>query len=161
MFCTNCGGQVNDGSHFCPNCGAALQAPGAIAARQSVPQPKDAPPPGMPGSRASAGQGQRRAQSKPKDPYQLQIKQLRLQIKQLRLDLRQLNQQIGTARIQYEESAPFLPWQLRRLDRMVEAGRLMGPAQKRQQLQQEIKQLEQQLLSLEQQQLQWQQQQQG
>lgn len=159
MFCTNCGGQVNDGSHFCPNCGAALQAPGAVVARQSVPQPKSAPPPGMPGARAGAGQGQRRAQGKPKDPYQMQIKQLRLQIKQLRLDLQQLNQQIGTARIQYEESAPFLPGGLRRLDRMVEAGRLMGPGQKRQQLQQEIKQLEQQLLSLQQQQLQWEQQQ--
>lgn len=157
MFCTNCGGQVNDGSHFCPNCGAALQAPGAIAPRQSAPQPKYAPSPAMPG----AGQGQRRAQGqgKPKDPYQLQIKQLRLQIKQLRLDLRQLNQQIGTARIQYEESAPFLPRGLRHLDRDVEAMRLWSPASKRQQLQQEIKQLEQQLLSLEQQQLQWQQQQ--
>ncbi len=102
----------------------------------------------------------RDAREKPKDPYQPQIKQLRLQIKQLRLDLQQLNQQIGTARIQYQESAPFLPWGLRRLDRMVEAGRLWDPAQKRQQLQQEIKQLEQQLLSLQQQQLQWQQQQQ-
>lgn len=161
MFCTNCGGQVNDGSHFCPNCGAALQAPGAIAARQSAPQPKYAPP-AMPGAGQGAGRGQRRAQGqgKPKDPYQLQIKQLRLQIKQLRLDLRQLNQQIGTARIQYEESAPFLPRGLRHLDRDVEAMRLWGPASKRQQLQQEIKQLEQQLLSLEQQQLQWQQQQQ-
>lgn len=156
MFCTNCGSQVNDGSHFCTNCGAPLQAPGAVATGQPAPRPKNAPS----GVRSGAGQGQRRAQGKPKDPYQLQIKQLRLQIKQLRLDLQQLNQQIGTARIQYEESAPFLPWKLRRLDRMVEAGRLYGPAQKRQQLQQEIKQLEQQLLSLQQQQLQWQQQQQ-
>lgn len=156
MFCTNCGSQVNDGSHFCTNCGAPLQAPGAVAMGQPAPRSKNAPS----GVKSSVGQGQRRAQGKPKDPYQLQIKQLRLQIKQLRLDLQQLNQQIGTARIQYEESAPFLPWQLRRVDRMVEAGRLMGPASKRQQLQQEIKQLEQQLLSLEQQQLQWQQQQQ-
>jgi len=154
MFCNTCGSQVNDGSHFCPNCGAALQAPGAVAPRQPLAQPKDAPPSGMPRSRQSQGRAQ-----KPKDPYQPQIKQLRLQIKQLRLDLQQLNQQIGTARIQYQESAPFLPWGLRRLDRMVEAGRLWNPAQKRQQLQQEIKQLEQQLLSLQQQQLQWQQQQ--
>ena len=161
MFCTNCGGQVNDGSHFCPNCGAALQAPGAVAARQSVPQPKNEPPTAKPGTWQGAGQGRGRAQGqgKPKDPYQPQIKQLRLQIKQLRLDLQQLNQQIGTARIQYQESAPFLPRGLRHLDRDVEAMRLWSPASKRQQLQQEIKQLEQQLLSLQQQQLQWQQQQ--
>lgn len=157
MFCNNCGASVQDGAHFCTNCGMHLQTPGAIAAQQPEPKLKDAHPLEMP--RAAQRQSQRQPrQAKPKDPYQMQIKQLRLQIKQLRLDLRQVNQQIGTARIQYEESAPFLRGGLRRLDRMIEAGRIMGPGQKKQQLQQQIQQLEQQLLGLEQQQMIWKQQ---
>ena len=26
MFCTHCGAQVQDGTHFCGNCGAALES---------------------------------------------------------------------------------------------------------------------------------------
>ncbi len=157
MFCSNCGNHVEDGAHFCTNCGAPLQPPGALAYQQPQPQPKDEPEYRAPAAKRTSGSSSR--QSKPKDPYQQQIKELKLQIKQLRLDLQHVNQQISQARIQYEESAPFLPWSLRRVDRMIEAGRLWNPAQKRQELQQQIQQLEQQLLGLQQAQLQWQEQQ--
>jgi DNA-binding transcriptional MerR regulator len=164
MFCASCGSQVQDGSHFCPSCGASLQAPGGVGYRQ---QPSQAMPkfePEMPQRRQGQGRGQGQAQrqAKPKDPYQLQIKQLRLQIKQLKLDLQQINQQMGKTRAQYEQGiGPLIGGWGRRIERGIEDAQLWGPQKQKQQLQQQIQQLEQQLLSLQQAQAQWQMQQQG
>src|SRR5215831_469049 len=75
MFCSQCGMRVNDGAHFCDNCGAALQAPGGVS---QVPPVKNS-----------------RGASKANDPYKEQISQLKLQIRQLKLDLKQINTEMG------------------------------------------------------------------
>lgn len=137
MFCTNCGSHNQDGARFCENCGAALQASGAVAAPQAA----------TPAKRRAA---------KPQDPYQPQIAQLKLQIKQLKLDLKRINTEMATIRSGYNQSSSFVPGGgLKRLYKDTEDMRLWGPQKKKQELQQEILVLEQQLLGLQQQQAQW------
>lgn len=137
MFCSQCGTRVQDGTHFCENCGAPLQVPGGI-------------------SQVAPAQASRRA-SKAKDPYKEQISQLKLQIRQLKLDLKQINTGMGKVRSQYNQSAAFVPRGiLRHGYKEIEDVRLWGPQQKKQELQQQIMYLEQQLLGLQQQQAQWQ-----
>ncbi|HZS77234.1 MAG TPA: zinc ribbon domain-containing protein [Ktedonobacteraceae bacterium] len=151
MFCSHCGMHVQDGDHFCNNCGAPLQQEGGVM---------QAPYPPMPGTPPSvpqvAPQGRRRAANKPKDPYKDQIAQLRLQLRQLKLQLRQLNNQISGTRSNYFEFDSFMQrGPLHNIGRMVEGAQLFGPYQQRKQLRDQIMQLEQQLLSLEQAQAQW------
>jgi hypothetical protein len=137
MFCAQCGTRVQDGTHFCENCGASLQVPGGI-------------------SQVAPAQASHRA-SKAKDPYKEQISQLKLQIRQLKLDLKQVNTGMGKVRSQYYQSAAFVPRGiLRHGYKEIEDVRLWGPQQKKQELQQQIMSLEQELLGLQQQQAQWQ-----
>jgi zinc-ribbon domain len=139
MFCINCGKHVQDGVHFCDNCGASLQAPGGVSYQQ--------PAPARTSSRAA----------RPQDPYKEPIKQLKLQIKQLKLDLKQINTKMGNTRSTYNETRAWLPsWELRHGEKMLEDALLWKPQINKQQLQQQILQLEQQLLGLQQQQAQWQ-----
>lgn len=146
MFCSQCGTHSPDGIHFCNNCGASLQAPGGASYQSPVSQPPMAAP-----SRAT-----KRA-SKPVDPYQEQIKQLKLQIRQLKLDLKQITTKMGNIRSGYNESSAFVPRGfLKHGYKEIEDLRLLGPQQQKQQLQQQIMQLEQQLLGLQQAQAQWQ-----
>lgn len=145
MFCANCGHNVQDGAHFCDNCGAALQAPRGISYQQPSSPPVPVPPKT---SRRSA---------KAQDPYEQQIKQIKLQLKQLKLDLKQVNAEMGKIRSHYNQSAAFVPRGLLRHGyKEIEDARLWGPQRNKEQLQQEIMQLEQQLLGLQQQQMQWQ-----
>ena len=166
MYCAQCGAYAEDGSRFCSNCGAPLQAPGGVAYQPS--QPYQSPSPDMveaqmpKPARHSNARGSASGNKKPQDPFQLQIKQLRLQLRQLKLDLKQLNTQIANIHTVSREESPFVPHGLLKMGfRAVEDVRLMKPQQQKQVLQQEIMQLEQQLLSLEQQQQQWKQQQEG
>jgi predicted amidophosphoribosyltransferase len=146
MFCTACGKRVKDGARFCDNCGAQLQAPGAITDYEP-----DAPMRQPRGRSSSSSSG---------DPYKDQISQLRLQIKQLKLNLKQVNTGMSKTRSQYYQTAAFVPrgildgW-LRRGYKMTEDVRLLGPQQQKQRLQQEIITLEQQLLGLQQAQADW------
>ena len=161
MFCTHCGARVDDGAHFCGNCGAALQEPGGISYQ---PEPKGAQRPNRQRAQrnpnAKAGAGTRRA-AKPQDPFQPQIKALRLQLKQMKLYLRQINQEMSVTRAQYQEMRPLLFGELAwHLGKGFEEFRLWRPQQQKQALQNQIMQMEQQLLSLEYQQAQWQAQQQ-
>ena len=136
MFCSTCGQRVQDGAHFCDNCGAQLELPGAVT--------YDAPARSV------------RTQQGTKDPYKDQIAQLRLQIKQLKLNLKQINTGMSSRRAQYNETAAFVPHGLlRRGYKMIEDAQLLGPQQQKQRLQQEIMQLEQELLGLQQAQAQW------
>lgn len=142
MFCSHCGMQVQDGVHFCGNCGAALQAPGGISDQPAY---------------SAAPSRSRRAPTKPQDPYQVPIKQLKLQLKQLKLNLKQVNTGMSKVRSQYNQSSAFVPrGLLKRGYKEFEDMRLWGPQQQKQALQQQILQLEQELLGLEQQQAQWQ-----
>jgi predicted amidophosphoribosyltransferase len=144
MFCTNCGKQAQDGAHFCDTCGVPLQAPGAISYQQPMSTTTTTKP-----------KADRRS-TKPQDPYQPQIQQIKLQLKQLKLYLKQINTGMSNTRSQYYETAAFVPrGLLRHLDKGWEDMRLLGPQQQKQQLQQQIIQLEQQLLGLQQQQMQW------
>lgn len=146
MFCSNCGSHVNDGDHFCNNCGAPLQAAGGVS-QQS---PAAAPRP------AAQAASRRSGASKPQDPYKNQIAQLKLQIRELKLDLKQITTQMANTRSQYYETAAFVPRGLLRWGyKGMEDFRLLGPQQQKQQLQQHIMQLEQQLLSLQEAQAQW------
>ncbi len=141
MFCTQCGAHVQDGAHFCENCGAALQALGAVS--------HDSPAPAAP-------QTGRRT-SKVQDPYEQQIKQIKLQLRQLKLDLKQVNTGMGRIRSRYNQSAAFVPrGMFRRGYKEIEDVRLWGPQKQKQELQQQIIQLEQQLLALQQEQARWQ-----
>ena len=135
MFCSACGQRVQDGTHFCQNCGAPLQASGAV-----IREPQ-APP-----QRGRATQ----------DPYKEQISQLKLEIKQLKLYLKQISTGMSSTRSQYYETAAFVPHGiLRQGYKWLEDFRLWQPQQQKQHLQQQIMQLEQQLLGLQQAQLQW------
>lgn len=152
MFCSNCGSHVNDGDHFCNECGAPLQAAGGIT--QHAPAPTSAvpapPAPRAPARRSGAGV------ARPKDPYKDQIAQLRLQLKEIKLRLRELNNQISGTRANYFEFDSFAQrGPLRSIGRMIEGTQLYGPYQQRQQMREQVMQMEQQLLSLQQAQAQW------
>ncbi len=151
MFCGQCGTHINDGEHFCSNCGAALQEPGALVSQ--------APRPVGGGPRRAAGSGTGRRNPRPVDPYKEQIQQLRLQIRQLKLDLRQINNNMGRTRSRYNQGAAFMPWPIREGAKIFEDINLMGSQPQKEQLQQQVMQLERQLLALQQQQAQWKQQQ--
>jgi hypothetical protein len=150
MFCSECGIHIQDGDHFCNNCGAPLQASGGVVQQPPVSMPPATSTPSMPKtSRVSNS-------SKPQDPYKDQIQQLKLHIRELKLDLKQITTYMANTRSQYYETAAFVPRGLLRLgDKMIEDFRLLGPQQQKQQLQQQIMQLERQLLSLQQAQAQW------
>src|SRR5581483_8916149 len=136
MYCSACGERVKDGTHFCPNCGAPLQAPGAITYEHQAPI--------------------QRSRGAEQDPYKEQIAQLKLEIKQLKLYLKQVNAGMSNTRSQYYETAAFVPHGLlRRGYKWLEDFRLWKPQQQKQQLQQQIMQLEQELLGLQQAQAQW------
>ncbi|HLZ55938.1 MAG TPA: zinc ribbon domain-containing protein [Ktedonosporobacter sp.] len=148
MFCSRCGTHAEDGTRFCQNCGAQLQAPGGVAQQPYPRRMPGASPPSGPPRRPNANKGQ--------DPYRQQIQQLKLQIRQLKLNLKQITTNMSNVRSQYNETAAFVPRGLLRWgDKAIEDFRLLGPQQQKQQLQQEIMQLEQQLLGLQQAQAQW------
>ncbi len=145
MFCSACGIHLEDGDHFCTNCGARLQSPGGVAQQPFAPSIPSAPKT----PRASSS-------IKPKDPYKDQIQQLKLHIRELKLDLKQITTSMSNTRSQYYETAAFVPRGILRMgDKMLEDFRLLGPQQQKQQLQQQIMQLERQLLGLQQAQAQW------
>jgi predicted amidophosphoribosyltransferase len=149
MFCAACGKRVKDGARFCDNCGAPLQAPGALA--EYGPDERGGAPVRPTRGRSSVASS---------DPYKDQISQLKLQIRQLKLNLKQVNTGMSKTRSQYYQTAAFVPrgildgW-LRRGYKMTEDMRLLGPQQQKQRLQQEIINLEQELLGLQQAQVDW------
>ena len=153
MFCSECGIHVQDGDHFCNNCGALLQAPGGV-----VQQPPLSIPPATSSSSMPAAPKTSRVSSshKPQDPYKDQIQQLKLHIRELKLDLKQINTNMSNIRSQYYETAAFVPRGLLRWGKKAfEDFQLLGPQQQKQQVQQQIMQLERQLLSLQQAQAKW------
>ena len=140
MFCSACGQPVRDGARFCENCGAPLQAPGAITSASPKVQTTT----------------RRTTRSKPVDPYKEQIAQIKLELKQLKLYLKQVKMKMSNTRSQYNETSAFVPYGgLHRVYKWFEDARLLGPQQQKQQLEQQILQLEQQLLGLQQAQAQW------
>ena len=144
MFCASCGKHVQDGAHFCENCGASLQTPGGVNYQQPMSAREEAVRPS-------------RRRGKTQDPYREPIKQLKLQIRQLKLDLKQITTKMSSTRSISNETRAWLPGrQLRHGEKMLEDALLWKPQMNKQQLQQQILQLEQQLLSLQQQQAQWQ-----
>ena len=144
MFCAHCDKPVQDGAHFCENCGTSLQAPGGVNFQQPRPKREES---------VRTSMRSRKAQ----DPYREPIKQLKLQIRQLKLDLKQINTKMSSTRSIYNETRAWLPGQqLRHGEKMLEDALLWKPQINKQQLQQQILQLEQQLLGLQQQQAQWQ-----
>ena len=153
MFCSDCGTRVQDGDHFCNNCGAPLQALGGIVQQPSIPVPPAASLPSTP----TASKISRASRStRPQDPYKDQIQQLKLQIRQLKLDLKQITTNMSNVRSQYYQTAAFVPRGLLRWGKKaIEDFQLLGPQQQKQQLQQQIMQLERQLLALQQAQAQW------
>lgn len=156
MYCSKCGTLVQDGDHFCNNCGAPLQASGGIVQQSSILTPSINPStPTTPVPKTS-----RVSTKKPRDPYKDQIQQLKLHIRELKLDLKQITTYMSNTRSQYYETAAFVPRGLLRMgDKMLEDFRLLGPQQQKQHLQQQIMQLERQLLGLQQAQSQWKEQQ--
>jgi predicted amidophosphoribosyltransferase len=153
MFCSACGIHVQDGDHFCNNCGAPLQAFGGIVQQPLIPIPTAAPSLSTPAapkiSRVSSS-------NKPQDPYKDQIQQLKLHIRELKLDLKQITTNMANTRSQYYQTAAFVPRGLLRWGKKaLEDFQLLGPQQQKQQLQQQIMQLERQLLTLQQAQAQW------
>ena len=152
MFCSKCGTHVQDGDHFCNNCGAPLHASGGIVQQLSVSMPSINPLSSTPPQPKTS----RGASKKPRDPYKDQIQQLKLDIRELKLDLKQITTYMANTRSQYYETAAFVPRGLLRLgDKMIEDLRLLGPQQQKQQLQQQIMQFERQLLTLQQAQSPW------
>ena len=140
MFCTTCGKHVQEGAHFCDNCGSRLEQPGAVTYTQPT----------------QARHMEREVSTPHGDPYKEQIADLRLQLKQLKLTLKQVTNDMSNKRSQYNETSAFVPHGvLKKGYKIVEDVRLWGPQQRKQQLQQEIAQLEQQLLGLQQAQVQW------
>ena len=152
MYCARCGAHNQDGAHFCQNCGNPLQAPGAV-----MQHPPIDPYPIYGQAQAPARRSTRGVRAtKPQDPYQDQIKQLKLQIKQMKLYLKQINTQMSATRAQYNQTSAFVPEGIiKRGYKWFEDMRLLGPQQQKQQLQEQIIQLEQQLLGLQQAQTQW------
>ena len=153
MFCSTCGLHVQDGDHFCNNCGAPLQASGGVVQQPSIPIPPAAPSLSTP---AAPKISRFSSSNKPQDPYKDQIQQLKLHIRELKLDLKQITTNMANTRSQYYQTAAFVPRGLLRWGKKaIEDFQLLGPQQQKQQLQQEIMQLERQLLSLQQAQAQW------
>ncbi len=153
MFCSECGIHVQDGDHFCNNCGAPLQAPGGVIQQPSIPIPPATPSPSTP---AASKVSRVSSSNRPQDPYKDQIQQLKLQIRQLKLDLKQITTNMSNVRSQYYQTAAFVPRGLLRWGKKaIEDFQLLGPQQQKQQLQQQIMQLERQLLALQQAQAQW------
>jgi predicted amidophosphoribosyltransferase len=153
MFCSACGTHVQDGDHYCNNCGAPLQASGGIVQQPSIPIPPAAPLPSIP---AVSKIPRVSSSHKPQDPYKDQIQQLKLHIRELKLDLKQITTTMANTRSQYYQTAAFVPRGLLRWGKKAfEDFQLLGPQQQKQQLQQQIMQLERQLLSLQQAQAQW------
>ncbi len=147
MFCSACGHRIQDGAHFCDNCGAALQAPGGVTREPLTRNPRNAPAPAP----RVAGRA-----PKPQDPYKEQIAELKLEIRQMKLYLKQIKSNLSNTRANYNETAAFVPRGLfRRGYKMFEDFHLWGPEKQKQQLQQQIMQLEQELLGLQQAQAQW------
>ena len=156
MYCARCGAHNQDGAHFCQNCGNPLQTPGAVMQRPPIdPYPIYGQEEEQ--IQAPVRRSTRSVRStKPQDPYQEQIKQLKLQIKQMKLYLKQVNTQMSATRAQYNQTSAFVPEGIiKRGYKWFEDMRLLGPQQQKQQLQQQIIQLEQQLLGLQQAQTQW------
>ena len=153
MFCSECGIHVQDGDHFCNNCGAPLQTHGGIVQQPSIPIPPAAPSPSI---LAASKISHVSSPNKPQDPYKDQIQQLKLHIRELKLDLKQITTNMANTRSQYYQTAAFVPRGLLRWGKKaIEDFQLLGPQQQKQQLQQQIMQLERQLLSLQQAQAQW------
>jgi predicted amidophosphoribosyltransferase len=144
MFCSACGSHVEDGEHFCSNCGASLQAVGGVL--RQAPAPVAAP---------ERPRGKSKGSVRPKNPYREQIQQLRLQIRQLKLNLKQINTSMSQTRAHYNETAAFLPWPIREGAKMFEDINLLNTQPQKEQLQQQILVLEQQLLSLQQAEMEW------
>ena len=140
MYCSQCGTHVKAGEHFCSNCGASFQNPGALGQR-------------APGQQVTAENGGRNG--KPQDPYKEQIQELRLHIRQLKLDLRQINTSMSSTRSHYFQTRAFLPWPIGKGSKWFEDLRLLGKQPQKEQLQQEIAHLQQQLLGLEEMQVEW------
>ncbi|HEY0756701.1 MAG TPA: zinc ribbon domain-containing protein [Ktedonobacteraceae bacterium] len=140
MFCSQCGTHAKDGEHFCSNCGASLQNPGAV--QQSAP-----------GQVSHNQEG--RSHSRAQDPYKGQLADLRLQLKQLKLDLKQINNSMGRTRSHYDQTRAFLPWSIREGSKWFEDLKLMGKQPQKEQLQGQIANLQQQILQLEQAQVAW------
>lgn len=140
MLCSQCGIQVKDGEHFCSNCGAPLQNPGAIQQH-------------APGQNSRSGDNRNTGGSQ--NPYKVQIEDLRLQLKQLKLDLRQVNNTMGRTRSHYYQTRAFLPWRIREGSKWFEDLRLIGKQPQKEQLQRQIADLQQRLLELEQAQIDW------
>lgn len=153
MYCSKCGTHVQDGDHFCNNCGASLQISGGPIQQPSIPIPSIIASPSTPPTPKTPRVS---SSNKPKDPYKDQIQQLKLHIRELKLDLKQITTYMANTRSQYYETAAFVPRGLLRMgDKMLEDFRLLQPQQQKQQLQQQIMQLERQLLILQQTQAQW------
>lgn len=153
MFCSTCGLHVQDGDHFCNNCGAPLQASGGVVQQPSISVPPATSSPSLP---AASKISRVSSSNKPQDPYKDQIQQLKLHIRELKLDLKQITTNMANTRSQYYQTAAFVPRGLLRWGKKAfEDFQLLGPQQQKQQLQQEIMQLERQLLSLQQAQAQW------
>lgn len=144
MFCSACGSHIEDGEHFCSNCGAPLQAVGGVIQQ-------------VPGVVVQPDQRERKSKgsARPKNPYREQIQQLRLQIRQLKLELKQINTGMGQSRAHYNQTAAFLPWPIREGAKMFEDINLLNKQPQKEQLQQQILVLEQQLLSLQQAEMEW------
>jgi zinc-ribbon domain len=152
MFCSKCGMRVQDGDHFCNNCGAPLHVSGGVVQQPSATMPTLNQIPSTPPEPKTP----RVASKKPRDPYKDQIQQLKLHIRELKLNLKQITTNMSNTRSQYYETAAFVPRGLLRMgDKMLEDFRLLGPQQQKQQLQQQIMQLERQLLDLQEAQAQW------
>jgi hypothetical protein len=140
MYCSLCATPFKDGEHFCSNCGASLQNPGAVGQQ-------------MPEQQFTVGnEGRKR---KPQDPYTEHIQELRLDIRQLKLDLRQINTSMSSTRSRYSQTRAFFPWPIGKGSKWFEDLRLLGKQPQKEQLQQEIAHLQQQLLGLEEMQVEW------
>ena len=88
MLCSHCGITVQDGDHFCKNCGASLQMPGGLVqpsapnVKLQVPTPLHAARPPRP--------------LRGRNPYRDQIAQLRGQLEEAGMRLREGNNYISS-----------------------------------------------------------------
>ncbi len=101
MLCSHCGIAVQDGDHFCKNCGASLQMLRGLV-QPSAPDGKLVPTP------LHAARPPRSLRGR--NPYRDQIAQLRLQLKEARMNLRKLNNYISSTRSNYFEASSFIQY---------------------------------------------------